>query len=427
MNKYMLLLIMFLDFFVCIFFENTTHMIYSVTLGLFVLLIIYKKYGVLKIRNTSLFYSLITYVILVGYFLSFKFEEITQIYILNNSQNAENNIYLLSLGLITMFTGSIFALEKKNNLELQRKVFFNLFKHNIDNYLLAITFIILFLFYVDYFLFFKNLSYAELHTSVGSNIVSKGVNALGYFLIIIYIILSAKFEELSKKKFFIFSLFVYVFYYAFLINVRSPILSVILIFGYFNYKKDFFSIGSMLLFIISITFFLFISMLRDPNFSYVSLSTIFLNIIIGLGEFEDTISFALKYVAKHGISPGISFVNIFTHLKFANEYAYMISPEYFEKGGGFGFFYFSELIINFGIYGAIIGMGVLGFFMTKFLYFKNVYSTIFSILVFINLFGFIRNDFSSTVKGLIYSFLCFIIIVFIFNKLPYRRLQNGSI
>jgi len=427
MNKFIFSLIMFLDLFVCIFLKNTTYMIYSVTLGLFVLLVIYKKYDILKIKNMSLFYGLITYIILLGYFLSFKFEEITQVYILSNSQNTEKNIYWLSLGLIAMFIGSIFALEKKNYLELQRSVFFNLFKHNVDNYLLVITFMILFLFYVDYFLFLKNLSYAELHTSAGSNIFSKAVNALEYFLIVIYIILSAKFEKLSKKKFFIFSFFLYISYYAFFINVRSPILSIILIFGYFNYNKEIFSIRSILLFIILITLFLFISTIRDSNLSYSSLSITFLNIVIGLGEFADTISFSLEYVEKHGVSPGLSFVNIFTDFKFANEYAYIISPEYFEEGGGFGFFYFSELIMNFGTYGAIIGMSGLGFFMTKFLYFKNVYSIIFSILVFINLFGFIRNDFSSTIKGLIYSFLCFIIIIFIFNKLPYRRLQNASI
>jgi hypothetical protein len=100
----------------------------------------------------------------------------------------------------------------------------------------------------------------------------------------------------------------------------------------------------------------------------------------------------------------------------ANTYAKMISQDYFDEGGGFGFFMLADLVINFGAIGAAIVLFLVGLVLVRQHYSNGLMSRhVLLPVLFANSFALVRNDIGSTFRGVVYIMLSVMLIRYIWN------------
>jgi hypothetical protein len=127
----------------------------------------------------------------------------------------------------------------------------------------------------------------------------------------------------------------------------------------------------------------------------------------------DMVPWAYDEVQREGRAWGTTYMLEAVSTKYSPgvRYAQEIAPAYAESGGGFGFFYVAELLLNFGYIGGLLGAYMLGMALQKLSTMPAVVvrSTVLpALLAFF--FPLIRNDFTSTLKGAIYIIIsCFIL------------------
>ena len=285
-----------------------------------------------------------------------------------------------------------------NSKKITKKINFNILST------LIIISIILILF--DYYLYFKGMDYAYFHSQD---------HDLPHLLLSFYYVICAATiilvlgNSASKKVIFIIiiSSMLVLFTYGYLFEVRNPLLGYFLIIlCLFGDKLSFrYFIYTLLTLILILAI---IPLNRDSELSANGNFQGLIDMLLGVGQQVNSINFSNKYVKYEGITYGLSFLKnlIGSGTPSSSLYTISISPEYFQAGGGYGFFLPSDLIINFGLYGAFIFAIFFGYIFGSFNFKRNSYLTNLAyICVFSATFTIIRNDFGTSLRGPIYIFL----------------------
>jgi hypothetical protein len=127
----------------------------------------------------------------------------------------------------------------------------------------------------------------------------------------------------------------------------------------------------------------------------------------------DMVPWAYDEVRSQGTTWGLTSLSELVTTKYSpgNRFAQDKSPLYFESGGGYGFFYIAELLLNFGYWGGLLSVCILGMALQKISMTQSVIvrSTVLPALLG-GSFPLMRNDVLSTLKGPIYIIIsCFIL------------------
>ena len=273
-------------------------------------------------------------------------------------------------------------------------------------YLVASAWVPLVINILVYIIVFRQRDYVEVHTMMHGPI---GLLMKTIYITYAALILLATGNYAGDKAYASLKKIIvgYIIVYGILLHVRSPLLCALLLFVYFygsrfSFKLLAFSaIGAILLFAM-------IGLLRDQNAGDSSGVLGILNSVLGLGEFTDTLRFAMEQTDAGGTLWGSGIIGSFlgTSEPVANVYAKMIAPDYFDEGGGFGFFFLADLVFNFGKIGAAIFIFIAGFWLARLHSTgRGMRSYILLPTLFGNLFAFARNDFGSTFRGVVYILL----------------------
>jgi hypothetical protein len=127
----------------------------------------------------------------------------------------------------------------------------------------------------------------------------------------------------------------------------------------------------------------------------------------------DMVPWAYDDLRSQGTTWGLTSLSELVTTKYSpgNRFAQDKSPLYFESGGGYGFFYIAELLLNFGYWGGLLSVCILGMALQKISMTQSVIvrSTVLPALLG-GSFPLMRNDVLSTLKGPIYIIIsCFIL------------------
>ncbi len=358
-------------------------------------------------KNLSLLVSSILFVMFLMYRLMFQFETV-QAYI---SQNTETQNYVIFLGglLITIFViGSRLAILPIKNSSNAYVLIIN--NRQVD-FLAFLVFAPLVAMILMYFFRFNGSNYVDLYTSsdFAFSLIMKSK-----FISYSSMILLAISSEYDKKSFSVYklALLLSTIVYGLLYGLRSPLLVYFLLFIYFYRTRI-----NIMLFVFGIlgtvVGFAFIGALRSNFGIDHNLLLSLVEPMLGLGEYVDTMVYALEIIEKESLSYGVSILTSFLGLSdpIANQYAMYIAPDYFEQGGGFGFFMLSEMLINFGVIGSFLVLFYMGYFFTRnFNQNSGLFLAVFKPMFFANVFSLIRNDIGTTFRGVVYTTLCALII-----------------
>jgi hypothetical protein len=127
----------------------------------------------------------------------------------------------------------------------------------------------------------------------------------------------------------------------------------------------------------------------------------------------DMVPWAYKEVRIHGITLGATYLEglVCPAKEPSVRYVQDQAPAYAEEGGGFGFFYIAEFLLNFGYLGGLLGACVFGMIFHKIsiMQSKLVRSTVLPALLAFS-FPLIRNDFLTTLKAPLYLILSCLIL-----------------
>lgn len=360
-----------------------------------------EKSGAVRLtRNLPIFMALMLLAVLGAYRVMFELTEV-QSYIDDTAVVRADPVFigatLIQLLLLGAFIGTFVNRPSLSGLSQP-------FTRIDPVFLEVIAWIPIFINIAAYVLVFRSLDYVEVHTA------SRGAG--GLFLKSIYItygamILLALSDNCAQRSYSSVKRITVGCFLAFglLFQLRSPLLFALLIFAYF-YGHKFRFLTLVLAGVGAVVGFAVIGIVRDPNsLSDGTAMARVLTPVLGLGEFVDTLRFAINYVNNGSSLFGSGIIGSFlgTAEPVANVYARMIAPDYFDEGGGFGFFFLADLVINFGEAGAcavIVAMG----YAIAYIYARHGYSNRSLILpiLYANVFAFVRNDFGSTFRGVLY-------------------------
>lgn len=265
-----------------------------------------------------------------------------------------------------------------------------------------VAWIPIFLLIISYFIFWRGESYAALQADL------TGVRGLIFktiyisFGAVINLGLEEKRLKLAGGRLLFLSLG-YIFTFGLLYQVRSPIFFYLLLVYYFwgnwlTAPRLALTVGALILLFGSI------AILRDPTLASTGDTQALFGMLVGLGYFPDTIGFTLHYIRDHGISYGTGIISDLIGLgtPLANLYALTIDPTYARRGGGFGFFFISDYIYNFGVYGSTILLTITGFTLSRLNFSKRTGVQIVAAALFANTFAIFRNDVGSSLRGSLY-------------------------
>jgi O-antigen polysaccharide polymerase Wzy len=130
-------------------------------------------------------------------------------------------------------------------------------------------------------------------------------------------------------------------------------------------------------------------------------------------EMVDMVPWAYDEVRSQGPTWGLTSLSELVTTKYSpgNRYAQDKAPLYFESGGGFGFFYIAELLLNFGYWGGLLSVGVLGMMLQRISMTQRtiVLSTVLPALLGCS-FPLMRNDMMSTLKAPLYIIISCLIL-----------------
>jgi hypothetical protein len=125
-------------------------------------------------------------------------------------------------------------------------------------------------------------------------------------------------------------------------------------------------------------------------------------------EMVDMVPWAYDEVQEKGPTWGLTSLSELVTTKYSpgNHYAQEKAPLYFENGGGFGFFYIAELLVNFGYWGGLLSVCLLGMMLQRISMTQRsiVLSTVLPALLGCS-FPLMRNDMMSTLKAPLYIIL----------------------
>lgn len=314
-----------------------------------------------------------------------------------------NYIYaMLTGGAIHLISGGV-----KNKSEINKEK--SLFR--LSN-LLFLSWFPLGVWVVIYFVSFYGREYVEIH-----NNTSVVVKALQKTIYLSYpsAFLIARLKSISdeKRRRHLWLLMVgHVFVFALLYKLRSPaifycLLTVFFI-GHTIPKKN------ILLAAIAVPFVLSaIAIVRDPSLLEKSLALTLLALILSFGDFVDALLFAHDYLVQNGPQWGVGMLGGllgFTE-PLANIYAKSISENFFDSGGGYGFFILADIYVNFGVMVGIIFSGVIGYILSRLATARfGSFASFVSGTIFASTLALTRNDFGSTLREVVYCIVAFALL-----------------
>jgi hypothetical protein len=127
----------------------------------------------------------------------------------------------------------------------------------------------------------------------------------------------------------------------------------------------------------------------------------------------DMVPWAYDEVRSHGTTWGLTSLSELVTTKYSpgNRFAQDKAPLYFENGGGYGFFYIAEFLLNFGYWGGLLSVCILGMALQKISITESVMVRLTVLPALLGgAFSLMRNDVLSTLKGPIYIIAsCFIL------------------
>lgn len=371
-------------------------------------IILSKRTSILAVKNPILLLVILLFFVLFAYRLMFSVLDV-QLYVVDDLAIRKKVVLygtLLIQSLLIGATVGFITIRKKKTISYPRY-----FRNPSFKYLRNIAWLPLTANFLLYLFFFKGRAYVDIHTMnhglVGLILKSVYFSYAAIILMAIGSYSDDKFFQASKWL-----LVGFVVIYGMLLNLRSPLLLLVLLFVYFFGQR--FStktiVSSML---VLIMLFSIVGIARDQSgFQNIKIFSL-VEPIFGIGEFADTLRFAVERSEISsplwGTGIGGSFLGITE--PFANIYAKITAPEYFADGGGFGFFMLADLVINFGIIGAAFVLFCLGLILVRLHYSKKlILSFVLLPVLYANMFAFVRNDIGSTFRGVVYI-ICSVLLI----------------
>lgn len=260
-----------------------------------------------------------------------------------------------------------------------------------------------------YFSFFAGKEYVEIHSnpSIAANILLKTI----YFsYAATFLIARAQFiSDSIRKKHILFILVGHIVVFAILYKLRSPavffLLFSLFLVGHSIPKQIIWVAGLAMPWALAL-----IALARDPSLLEKGPGLAIVTLVITFGDFVDAMRFSADYIASSGPLWGMGMLGSLAGFSepLANLYAKSISEDYFDSGGGFGFFILADIYANFGtIFGVAFSIAF-GYFLSRLTTSKfGTTGSYLSGILFSSAIALTRNDFGSTLRGFIYCLLAY--------------------
>lgn len=263
-----------------------------------------------------------------------------------------------------------------------------------------------------YFVFFYGKDYVAVHSNVPilANVLLKTI----YFSYpaAYFIASSCSFSEDKRERQVLMLLAGHIIVFSFFYMLRSPaVFFSLMVLFFIGHKMKFKT--AVIAAIIAPLALTAIALVRDPTLQDSGLEQSILKLVVTFGDFVDALRFSREYVSANGHGWGLNMLGSFFGFSepVANLYAKSINEDYFESGGGFGFFILADVFVNFGLILGVVFSIVFGYLLSKLA--KANYGTAagyISCVLFASALSLTRNDFGSTLRGVFYCLIAFLIV-----------------
>lgn len=177
--------------------------------------------------------------------------------------------------------------------------------------------------------------------------------------------------------------------------------------------------------------YIFLSLFEESSVTYRTLIYTFKSIPIDKGyEWGVSYFWALSTVVPNVFGTSVH-PSILFHQNPSEWLSWTFSPIQASRGYGYGFSNIGEAYYNFGIFGVIIIMFLLGFLMTgltkninNFNIQNNRYIIIITSIFISNLFWSVRNPLSSVIRDVFYQYALILIIIIFINLISKKTYKN---
>jgi oligosaccharide repeat unit polymerase len=372
------------------------------------------KSGLIAIRSPALIFAGISVLLLVAYQIA--------VYVLLGGSGTEEGAFSLPVFLpdrasqaiqataicvLSMLLGSFFALTTVTRATPPEISIKAASTHYLRFYALLAA-VPLLANIVLYVLVFARQTYIDIHVA--------GFGPLKYVLFSVYLSFGATLlmllisvsTRLRKAQRYVVAavLLLWLITYGALYGTRSSLFMLLMLYLYVYSAKLRRSLIALLAIVASLLF-LVMALFRQDAFVQPGLPAL-LSELLGLGGFVDNVAYALNTVAEQGVAYGATYLRVLWDISYSpgDAYSYEFAPQFAEQGGGFGFFYVAELILNFGTTGAAMVCGIAGYLLTRLALSTNpkLYWIVNPAIVATS-FPLMRNEFSTSGKSLLYVLL----------------------
>lgn len=378
------------------------------------------RLGLPYTENPVLLFGGLSYGIVLMYFL--MFDLITPLPFLLKASLTEryNAVFTSAIFINALIFGGFFSLSifaKSKKIDKLRVLSLS---QSLINQLFALAWIPILFATVAYFAYFRTQPYVALHIDGGG--------AWGHALKFVYIsyavvcIVGLLEDDFSKYRNKLILLTIgFVIVYGYLFKLRSPLmyylLMLLFLFGRRAKLKTIILAGCIVIISLSA-----IALLRDASLTQSGVGSGLLNMVVGLGAQADTLIFTQHYIDMHGPLYGSGMIGSFLGLiePMTNAYTRSISQDYFDDGGGFGFFIISDFLLNFGLWTGATGMAIFGLLLTNIRRNKSgFFSLVLVATIYANAFSLVRNDFGSTFRACLYTLVTVVCILMLLRFAKY--------
>ncbi|EMW6555339.1 hypothetical protein AAFF16_003861 [Citrobacter werkmanii] len=375
------------------------------------------KRGIPYTENAALIFASLSYFFILMYHIMFD-AIVPMPFLLKATLSERYEATLLSLFFVNaLILGGLLSVFFSPPREMYREFQANRPLHlsrKIIGQLFFIAWFPVILSIIAYFAYFRTQPYVALHIDGGGG--------WGYGLKFIYVSCAIVFivgileDDFNKYKWKLILLtFALIFVYGVLYKLRSPLMYYLLLLLFVHGRR--LRLRSLILIgVIGVISLAGIALIRDSSLTESGVGTGLLDMIVGLGGQVDSMIFAKHYIDSNGIMGGAGFLNSFFGLAepMTNEYAKSIDLDYFNAGGGFGFFITSDFLLNFGVSFGLLAMLFFGYLLTSIRRIQSgFYSLAFLSTVYAGAFVLVRNDFGSTFRSSMYTFISILLVMLV--------------
>lgn len=375
------------------------------------------KRGVPYTENAALIFASLSYFFILMYHIMFV-AIVPMPFLLKATLSERYEATFLSLLFVNaLILGGLFSVffspprEKYGRVQIRQSIYLS---RKVIGQLFCIAWIPVLLSVIAYFAYFRTQPYVALHIDGGG--------VWGYGLKFIYVSCAIVFvvglleDDVAKYKWQLIILtFALIFVYGYLYKLRSPLMYYLLLLLFVHGRR--LSLRSLILIgAIGVISLAGIALIRDASLTESGVGTGLLDMIVGLGGQVDSMIFAKHYIDSNSLLGGMGFLNGFFGFaeSMTNEYARSIDLDYYNEGGGFGFFIISDFLLNFGVYFGLLAMLLFGYLLTSVRRSQSGFFTVaFLATVYAGAFVLVRNDFGSTFRASMYTFASIVLVMFI--------------